>query len=680
MKKLLWIAYLLASYIHVFGQTFNGGGIAIPDNGPVVTSTITVNQLAVNSIDTSIYGLESVCVNITHPYVADVRLVLEAPDGTTVLLVDGVGGGGDDFAGTCFKQSAPNSIVTGSAPFSGFYRPMGQLGRVNNGQSGTGQWKLRLQDTYPSDSGQLLSWSLVFSTQPAKYLGITSSNLPLFLFDTQGQTIVDEPKIKVRLKVVNNGPGQRNLVNSTQFHYNGFAGIEYRGSSSQLGPKKPFGFETWDSLGAEFNFPLLGFPSEHDWTLIANYSDKSLIRNALLYESTRLAGRYAARSKLVEVLVNGEYQGVYLFTEKLKRDANRVNISKLNPTDTSGNRLSGGYIIKIDKTTGSGGSDGFNSMFAPLHNGNGQSIRFLYDYPSESDIHPAQKNYIKSVIDSFETSLAGSGWLSPSWGYKRFIDVGSFIDFYLLNEIARNVDGYRISTYLHKNRNTNGFSPLVMGPMWDFDLSFGNANYCQGSAISGWAWQFNQVCPSDYNLIPFWWEKMVTDPSFNNQARCRWNSMRQGAWSNLNMMARIDSMATLLQESQARNFAQWPILGIYVWPNVAPFPTTYGGEVQRLKQWLQNRLTWIDQNLPGICTTTSTENLVDDAQAPWPNPCKDFLNMPGYQEELWLSDLWGRTHRIRSEEGKPFSVQLLKPGIYVVVNGISRGKRIVIFE
>ncbi len=662
-------------------QSFTGLGTSIPDNGPAALATIFVNQLNGNTIDTSGFGLESVCITITHTYVADLRISLEAPDGTRILLAEGVGGGGDDFTGTCFRQNAASSIVSGTAPFTGVFKPMGQLGRVNNGQTGTGTWKLFVQDTYASDTGSLVSWSMLFGTQPATFSGITSSNLPLFLFDTQGQTIVDEPKIKVKLKVVDNGPGQRNLVNSTQFHYNGYAGIEFRGSSSQMFPKKPYGFETWDSTGAEFDFPLLGMPSEHDWALIANYSDKSLMRNALLYQTTRASGRYAARSRLVEVLINGEYAGVYLLTEKLKRDNNRLNLPRLNVTDTSGNRLTGGYILKVDKATGTGGNDGFNSMFPPWHGNANQSIRFLYEYPAFDDINSAQKAYIKSVIDSFEFTLRGSNWLNPQWGYQRFIDRGSFIDFYLLNELARNVDGYRISTFFHKNRDNGAFSPIVMGPVWDFDIAFGNANYCMGEQTSGWAWMFNQVCPSDGYQVPFWWERLISDSGFNNEALCRWNTLRQGPISNTAMMARIDSMANLLQESQQRNFTQWQILGVYTWPNVAPFPTNYSGEVQRLKQWIQNRLTWLDQNLPGTCSTVGNHEPVDRSTfGLWPNPATSIVRAEGQGSELVLIDVTGRQFFIPADGEDLFSLTSLQPGLYVVTQGKHQGKRLLIFK
>lgn len=683
MKQFNWLTgiFFFFTFQVIQAQSITGPGMPIPDNGPPAISTIQVNQLNQSTIDTVGFGLESVCINISHSYTADLRLELIAPDGTKILLAEGVGGSGDNFTNTCFRQSAVNSIVNANAPFTGIFRPMGQLGRVNNGQSGLGSWKLIVTDTYASDSGSLINWSLLFGTQPATYTGITSSNLPLFLIDTEGQTIVDEPKVKVRLKVVHNGPGQRNFVNSTQFHYNGYAGIEFRGSSSQMFPKKPYGFETWDSAGAEIDFPLLGFPAEADWTLIANYSDKSLIRNALLYQTTLAAGRYAARNALVEVLVNGEYMGVYLMTEKLKRDNNRINLPRLNVTDTAGTRLTGGYILKVDKATGTGGNDGFNSIFPPWHGTANQSIRFLYEYPAFDEINNAQKAYIKSVIDSFETTLRGLNWQDPQWGYRRFVDGSSFVDFYLLNELSRNVDGYRISTFFHKNRDNSTFSPLVMGPVWDFDIAFGNANYCMGDQTTGWAWMFNQVCPTDGYQVPFWWERLVSDPNFNNEARCRWNALRQGPISNVNMMARIDSMATLLQESQQRNFTQWPILGIYTWPNVAPFHTTYAGEIQKLKQWIQARMNWIDQNLPGLCSTVGVNQPINRTSLQlWPNPAQDFVRAEGQGQFLHLTDISGKSFRIQAETEDLFSLSGIQPGLYVISEGQQRGKRLLIFK
>lgn len=282
----------------------------------------------------------------------------------------------------------------------------------------------------------------------AAQVNFTDSNLPILVINTMGQEIPDDPKITAQMGIIHKGPGQRNYLTDPFNEYNGKIGIEIRGSSSQSFPKKGYGLETWDAEGEDLDVSLLGMPKESDWVLHGPYSDKSLIRNALTYI---LAGRmmeYAPRVKMVELVINGEYMGVYLFTEKIKRDANRVNINKLDPDENQGDDLTGGYILKLDKTTGD------NPMF-PLYfssqyraeTPNFQEIKFLYEVPDPEDITQQQRDYVQESVDRFENALHGEDYLDPETGYKNHIDVQTFIDFLLVNEVSKNVDGYRLSTF-----------------------------------------------------------------------------------------------------------------------------------------------------------------------------------------------------------------------------------------
>ena len=184
---------------------------------------------------------------------------------------------------------------------------------------------------------------------------LTSSNLPIVVIDTRGVTIPDDPKISASLKIYNRGNGTRNfLTDAPQF--NGNCGIEVRGSSSQQFPKKSYGFETWSINGTSIDTSLLGMPSESDWILNANYTDKSFLRNVMAYQLWHDMGHYSTRYHFVELIVNNQYQGIYILSEKIKRDKNRLNSAKLSNTQNSGDELTGGYIFKVDKQTGSGGS------------------------------------------------------------------------------------------------------------------------------------------------------------------------------------------------------------------------------------------------------------------------------------------------------------------------------------
>lgn len=479
----------------------------------------------------------------------------------------------------------------------------------------------------------------VFWTSPPSWFNapvdFTDSNLPIVVINTGNGTIVDEPKIMADMGIIYNGVGNRNYMTDPFNHYNGKIGIEYRGSSSQsMFPKKSYGFETWDVNGFEIDSSLLGMPKESDWILSASYSDKSFLNNFLTYDLARTMGWYAPRGQHVELIINGQYQGVYILMEKIKRDNDRVDIANLQVTDISGDQLTGGYIIKIDKTTGNGGG-GWTSSFAPDTNLNGQTIFYQYEYPSDLNIVPQQEAYIQTYVDSFETALAGPNFADTSIGYARYIDVNSFVDYFLLNEISRNVDGYRLSTYLYKDKNSNG-GKLTVGPCWDYDIAWGNANYCNGNDTTGWAIDFASVCPGDYWQIPFWWDRLLQDTTFQNKVKCRWEELKMSCLSVNYLNNFTDSMQTLLTESTTRNFAQWPILGVYVWPNPSPFPATYAGEIDELQNWISARWTWMNNNMPGTmsgCNLTSvTESGNNDnaSVSTYPNPFTTEINFSLY--------------------------------------------------
>ncbi len=429
---------------------------------------------------------------------------------------------------------------------------------------------------------------------------LTSSNLPIIVINTGGFVIPDEPKITADMGIIYNGVGVRNNVSDPFNNYSGKIGIERRGSSSQSFPKKQYGVELRDELGNGIDASLLDRPAEEDWVLFAPYNDKSLMRDVLAYKLGRDLGRYASRTRFCEVILNGEYQGIYVLMEKVKRNTNRVDIAKLNPVEISGDDITGGYIIKLDKETGSG-NGGWSSSYTPPNRSGNQQIYFQYDYPSASEIVTEQINYIKQYVNNFETSLNSPTFNDPVNGYAKYIDVDSFIDFFIINEVSKNVDGYRLSTYLHKKKDSDG-GKLHMGPLWDFNLGFGNANYCTQGNPEGWVTNFNSICSQDYWLIPFWWNKLYSDGTYRNKLAARWAELRSSQLDTDRILTYIDSVANVLNaESQQRNFQRWPVLGTYVWPNYYVGPT-FASEVSWLKNWVSARLNWLDANMPKLIT------------------------------------------------------------------------------
>jgi len=627
-------------------QTFNGVGAGIPDDGNSLEIPLNVMGLT-QLLDTTSFGLEQVCINIDHDWISDLDVSIVAPDGTARSLVSGQGGSSDHYTNTCFRADASELIGQGTPPYSGTYRPQSDLGIINNGQTGNGEWKLRVLDAYPfADAGSVLSWNITFGTDPASPFNLLSSNLPIVVINTNGQAIPDDPKIMAEMGIIDNGAGNMNHPSDPFNNYNGHIGIERRGNSSNHSAlKKSYSIELWDESGLDVEASILGMPAESDWILLANYFDKSLMNNTLTFHLSRAMGNYAPRQRFVEVLLNGEYVGVYALVEKIKRGSERVNIAKLQPDEISGDDLTGGYILGVERD--SGPENGFTSNFAPAENGNGQYTFLEYRYPKPENIASAQRDYIQTFIETFETALAGSEFTDPATGYQAFADLSSFVDMFLINEFSHNVDGYRLSSYLYKHKDSDG-GKLHAGPAWDYDLAWGNADYCHGSYSSGWVYEFGNVCPEDNNQVPFWWSRLQEDTTFVNAVLCRWNELRDNVLSPSYVAAYCDSVAALLDEAQQRNFTVWPILGQYVWPNPEPIPTTYAGEVLELKNYMTARWAWMDNNLPGIlnCSSIGIAEVPNSAiEAPFPNPFVDHLNFRTIVNEeviVTLRDALGR--------------------------------------
>ena len=472
--------------------------------------------------------------------------------------------------------------------------------------------------------GNKSAWSCHSFDQPFVF---SSSNLPIVVINTSGQTIQDNARIVSQMGIIHNAPLRNNLSDPFN-NYNGNISIELRGSSSQSFPKKSYSIETQDILGGNNNVSLVDMPAENDWVLYAPYSDKTLIRNVFTYYFGNKIMPYAPRTKMCEVVLNGDYIGVYVLTEKIKQDQNRVDIADLTVNDVAGDSLSGGYIIKVDKTTGS--SYDFYSNFLPPGALSGQTIGFQVHYPRPDTILQVQVDYIHDYLDSFELALNGPDYADSLLGFPYFADGLSFIDFFIMNELTKNVDAYRASTFLYKDKASNG-GKLKMGPLWDFNISLGNANYCNGESVSGWGKDFNSICGTHGNLVPFWWDKLEQDPAYVTLRKCRWDYLRQNSLHTDTLISFIDNMALYLDEAQQRNFTRWPTLGNYVWPNDF-IGNTYQEEINYFKTWLTNRMTWLDNNLPGAASDCSAllgehqfnEENVSDIRI-YPNPAGNAL-------------------------------------------------------
>ncbi len=465
---------------------------------------------------------------------------------------------------------------------------------------------------------------------------LQTTHLPIVKIITNGGApIIDEPRTNAQMQIIHE-EGAVNDIDDVPNVYDGNIAIEIRGQTSQfLFDKKSYRLETQDEMGENLNVELLGMPKENDWILQGPYSDKTLIRNVLIYELSRRLGQYAARTQLCELVINGEYMGVYALMEKLKRDKNRVDISKLDEDDIQGDSLTGGFIFRIDKF---GAAD--ENVWSSKFDAHFQSILYQVVYPKPENIQPEQFEYIKTFVDSFETVTFGPDFLDKENGFKKYIDEDSFIDFFLLNELARNPDGYRISTYFHKNKNEK----IKAGPIWDFNLGFGNVNFCAGSSHEGWILNYHQYCPNDNWQVPQWWNRLFSEADFYQKVTARWTDLRADILSNENIFQTIDSLSAHLDGAHQRNFERWPVLGEPVWPNDF-VGNTYSAEINELKRWLSNRLWWMDGHIENTSQDLSVSSIA--SLKLFPNPILDELNLEAIMTRpveisLQLFDATGR--------------------------------------
>lgn len=436
------------------------------------------------------------------------------------------------------------------------------------------------------------------------------STLPIVVITTSNNAeIKNEPKIAAHMGIIDRG---MNLLTDTYNGYNGAITIEIRGASSQSFPKKNYGFETQLPDGSNNNVSVLGMPAENDWVLHGPYSDKSLLRNALAYHMGTSTGRYAPRTQLCEVYINADYKGVYIMTERIKRDKNRVDIANLKPEDISGDELTGGYIVQIDRDDLSSNIDGWYNNTSPTK-------FYSYHDPKAEELEDVQREYIKSYITSFESAMSDAEYY---WKFKNFVDVSSWVDYFLVTEIGKHIDAYKLSFYMHKVKNSNG-GKLHFGPLWDFNLAFGNFDYACSPDPTGWTYQFQGTCDNSH---PFWVKKMTDLTEVSNLINCRWQQLRNGPLHTDSLIQFIDNRIAEMGDAPARNFEKWDILGQYVWPNDY-VGNSYQEEVVFLKNWLSTRLTWMDNNMLGICETPATTkdiSLVSPIGI-FPNPANSSL-------------------------------------------------------
>ena len=311
---------------------------------------------------------------------------------------------------------------------------------------------------------------------------------------------------------------------------------------------------------------VLGMPEDKKWVLLAEKSDKSMIRNKIARYIGELSDlEYTPNAEYVELFINEDYQGTYLIGQKVEESSNRVDIGD------------DGYLIEID-TDANNRIDSDDIIFKPtiwssIHTDGVFNIKDPdIDYGSD------EFHLIENYINEFESVLYSNNFNSPGSGYESYIDVDSLIDWFLINEIAKTVDARWYSSiyfsYIPGEK-------IKMGPIWDFDLSYGNLNYSDAQYTSEFYIKQNN-----------WIDKLYQDEVFVEKVKIRYSYYHSKLDDIKN---KIDEFAKYIDKSQKANFERWNILGVYVWPNPV-YDLTYEEEVERLKNWIEERMNWLNSN------------------------------------------------------------------------------------
>lgn len=394
-------------------------------------------------------------------------------------------------------------------------------------------------------------------------------NIPVVRITTDGGAGIYDKKNYVKGSISISDP--ENMYSDVTM-FTGRMGIRGRGNSTWSFPKKPW------KVKLDEKASLLGMPADKEWALLANYADRTLVRNIVAMKLSEICGfSWTPRMRSVEVYLNDEYQGVYTLCEHKKVSSDRVNIDIVGESDNDGEAITGGYYFEIEQQ-----QDETTVWMT------GMDVPMMFSDPEVPT--DAQLAYAKKYFEDFEASLHSKDLADPAKGYAAYIDVPSFIDYYIVQELTKNIDGnLRKSSFITKERGRK----LEMYHLWDFDLTLGNCGYFDWSVGNGpenfWIKDFTPGSWKGEN----WFNLMMKDPAFVDQLQQRWNQLKPEFDK---IPEFIDEQVFSLAKAQERNFQKWSILESVDW---VYFPSlgSYEKEVAYLKEFYTDRLAWLDREL-----------------------------------------------------------------------------------
>ncbi len=506
---------------------------------------------------------------------------------------------------------------------------------------------------------------------------LDSTNLPILFIDTDGQMIDREERITARMKIIWNGDGQVNYRDTLRhpgqnIDYDGYIGLKYRGNSSfDSSDKKPYSIKLLETPleqgGAKRKEPLLGMGKDNDWALLAPYSDRSMIRDVLAFTLAKPYFDYTPTARHCELVLDNIYYGVYVLTERVTKGKRRLNLD--DPGD-SGDALTGGYQVQIDR-------DNEPHIYLSKHHPTSEwgeiswkYIHYQYKHPEFEEMSYQQRRYLQGRIDAMENALASAHYKDATTGYRRYLDVTSFIDYQLSTEFSHNVDGYRLSTNMYKRRDS--IDARWKLALWDINLGFGNANYYDGSATDTWVYEQNDIMAwQDDLLVPFWWERLMSDASYVDELKARWTQYRREFYSDEHVEAVVDSLYDVLtcMGAEQRNSKAWPRWHQHLWPNEY-VSTSIDDEFDYLRGWIADRLAYMDSEWLDYAGV-SERSVADSHPAVWPQPARTghqlHVSTPG-ADHLRLIATDGKIVAEATTEGEICRLSLagVRPGLYVL--------------
>jgi len=408
--------------------------------------------------------------------------------------------------------------------------------------------------------------------------------IPVVKVDVGGQPIELDVDVAGTIEVFEDHDGTLDDLAELTPTFSAAIAFQGRGNFTWSLPKKGYAFELQDGASNALDQELLGMPAGSDFALYACYTDKTCLRNALVFALGQQLGRWSPRTRFVELFIDDQYQGLYMIWERIRRDAARVDLPKPADSSASGD-ISGGYIIRHE-----GGGKGEGGDFLTT-----SDRVYTYHYPNEADITTEQAAYIRGAVQQLEDALQAN----PA-DYATGLDVMSWIDRGIVEEVTNNWDGYVHSIYMTKDADDVG-GRWGMGPLWDFDLAFGNGNVTGYNCETDvWAYQIVRGYPDD---VPTYWLALYADASFQHAWKCRYQDLRADALALATFEARIAAWITFTAAARARDQDIWPTIGMPLFPNCTEEPT-YDADVTYLHDWIAARLTWLDAQaaaMPGTC-------------------------------------------------------------------------------